>query len=284
MGRPTEATDPNTTLTKFLYETGLNSLLLQGERRRNQAELLATPRMTTALGQEAVLRIGGRQAVPTVLAPPDPGPRSTGPVSEAPAPDIQHDLGILLTLKPFLLPDGTLHIRVNPVVRTVDLGQAQRRRGHLIAALVTRRMTAEIGLKPGQTFAITGLLNPDVLQRIDSMPKLKSRPLMQRLINGRAAVADSDLVLLVTPRLAPPAGELSCAAQIFRPCSNVETIGEYCEARFTVHHTGISVRVGLRSNHSGRTRLKETVVNFVAVQSTPKQQVSTGFTTPPVNH
>ncbi len=64
----------------------------------------------------------------------------------------------------------------------------------------------------------------------------------------------------------------------------IGVIGELSEAGFTVHHTGISVRVGLRSNHRGRTRLKETVVNFVAVQSTPKQQVSTGFNTQPVSH
>lgn len=178
-------------------------LLLQGERRRQQAELLATPRIRTLAGQQAVLHIGGRQAVPTLPVPPDPGPRSTGPVSEAAPPDIQQDLGILLTLKPFPLPDGTLHIRVNAVVRTADFGQAERRRGYFIPALVTRQMTTQFGLKPGQTFAITGLLNPEVLQRIEDMPELKSLPLMRQLLNGRGALADSDLVVLITPRLAP---------------------------------------------------------------------------------
>ena len=37
----------------------------------------------------------------------------------------------------------------------------------------------------------------------------------------------------------------------------IGVIGELCEARFTVHHTGISVRLGPRSHHRGRTRLKE---------------------------
>ena len=60
---------------------------------------------------------------------------------------------------------------------------------------------------------------------------------------------------------------------------NIEVIGERCAAQFNVHQAGISVRVGTQSTYGGRAGLQGTVDDFVAVQSTLEQSVSTCFNT-----
>ena len=64
------------------------------------------------------------------------------------------------------------------------------------------------------------------------------------------------LMLVLLSGCTQPEEELWCAN--IPSALNTLALSENCEARFTVHHTSISVRAGLRSNYRGRTRLKET--------------------------
>ncbi len=67
-------------------------------------------------------------------------------------------------MRPIQLPNGLLRVRVKPRVQTVDFGNSTTRGGKFVPAIVTRQINRSIDLKPGQSFAITGLLNDQVVQ------------------------------------------------------------------------------------------------------------------------
>ncbi len=174
--------------------------LVSAERAKQTLSLEASYTLTARAGHDAVLNLGGRQPVPTAAG----GSESA---AATPGPEIIHELGIVLTVTPFIMPDGRLLVRVTPVMRTVDFETSDERDGHFVPALVTRQLSAEIALAGGQSFVVTGLLNDAVVGKIDQMPQLKARREIRGLVTARAALPGTDLVLVVTPRAvpAPPA-------------------------------------------------------------------------------
>ena len=146
--------------------------LVAAQTRANAAELVSLPKMTTTAGAGnsfgwAHFLIGGRYPVPTI---DDPAAPAGQPASNA-APLPTSEFGIRLTMRPIPLPNGLLRVRVKPRVQTVDFGNSTTRGGKFVPAIVTRQINRSIDLKPGQSFAITGLLNDQVVQQLTRVPE-----------------------------------------------------------------------------------------------------------------
>lgn len=56
-------------------------------------------------------------------------------------------------------------------VQTMDFGNSTTRGGKFIPAIVTRQTNRSIDLKPGQSFAITGLLNTNWSSNSPASPR-----------------------------------------------------------------------------------------------------------------
>ena len=101
------------------------------------------------------------------------------------------DLGIfsnaMVTIRS--LPSHTLHgmlrVRVTPRVQTVDFGRSTTRDGQFVPAIVTRQTNRVVDLQPGQSFAITGVLNDEVVRQLQKVPELGNQRLMQALLSAR---------------------------------------------------------------------------------------------------
>ncbi len=134
--------------------------LVAAQTRANAAELVSLPKMTTTAGVEAHFLIGGRYPVPTIDDPAAPAGQPAPNAAASP----KSEFGIRLTMRPIPLTNGLLRVRVKPRVQTVDFGNSTTRGGKFVPAIVTRQINRSIDLKPGQSFAITGLLNHQVIQ------------------------------------------------------------------------------------------------------------------------
>ena len=93
---------------------------------------------------------------------------------------------------------------VKPPVQTVDFGNSTSRGGQFVPAIVTRQINRAIDLKPGQSFAITGLLNDQVVQQLKCVPDLQNKHPMKSILNARIRRPTGNLVVLVTPQIVAP--------------------------------------------------------------------------------
>ena len=156
--------------------------------------------MTTTAGVEAHFLIGGRYSVPTIDDPSaTPLAESDGTAKAAPALP-RSEFGIRLSMRPIPLPNGLLRVRVKPRVQTVDFGNSTARAGKFVPAIVTRQINRSIDLKPGQSFAITGILNDEIVQQLKRLPDLENRRLMKSILSARTRRPAGNLLVLVTPQ------------------------------------------------------------------------------------
>jgi len=127
-------------------------------------EILGASRLTTVGSREASVQTGASWSarLPTGASP--------GEASEC---------GVRIQFLPSLGSKGKIHLRVQPEITAPQAG-----------GVTTRRVAAELELRDGQSFWMSGLVEPE-----------EKAPLLERLFPGRFAEPGRDLVVLVTPRL-----------------------------------------------------------------------------------
>jgi len=77
--------------------------------------------------------------------------------------------------------------------------------GITIPALTTRRAQTTVELGSGESFAIAGLLQNDVLQQVSKVPWLGDVPVLGSLFRSTQFERDeSELVIIVTPYIVKP--------------------------------------------------------------------------------
>jgi pilus assembly protein CpaC len=82
-----------------------------------------------------------------------------------------------------------------------------REGGVLIPGLTVRRANTTVELRDGQSFAIAGLLQTVNAKTADQVPWIGDVPIIGTLFRSSAfQKKESDLVIIITPRLARPVG------------------------------------------------------------------------------
>jgi pilus assembly protein CpaC len=158
-------------------------------------EDLSTVHMKAPLGAEALWVIGGEDVVPTI--PVD----GAAPETLQQGPEFRRDFGLRLSLIAWALPDGGLRVRVQPTVTAVDFGESIVRRGRFEPKLISRRIDTFVDVKPGQSFAVTGALDADLLGKLERAESVANDRLFQSIDNRHKARPGTSLVLLVTPEI-----------------------------------------------------------------------------------
>jgi pilus assembly protein CpaC len=76
-----------------------------------------------------------------------------------------------------------------------------------VPSLAKRSASATVELRDGQTMGIAGLINEDLREVVNKFPGLGSIPVLGALFRSQEFVkGETELVILVTPRLARPIG------------------------------------------------------------------------------
>lgn len=166
----------------------INALESKGLARR-----LANPTLTTTSGIEANFVVGGE--VPISVTTRD----DNGNVSTSTG---YREYGVRLNFRPVVLDDGLISLEVRPEVS--DLDPSLTVNGQ--PAFISRKAETTVSLRDGQSFAIAGLLQANNSRNVDQVPWLGQVPILGVLFKSTEfQKRESDLVILVTPRLVRPA-------------------------------------------------------------------------------
>lgn len=186
-------------LNIFIFRPDIDvGLTLRALQQQSLLQILAEPNLLTQTGKEASFLAGGEFPVPVVQG----GTNFTSVTIQF------KEFGVRLTFTPTLTVDGTIHLKVEPEVSTLDFTNAVTISGFLVPALSTRRVQTEMELKDGQSFAIAGLVDNRVEQILNKIPILGDIPILGELFKSRhLSKSKAELLVIVTPRLVKPAPE-----------------------------------------------------------------------------
>jgi pilus assembly protein CpaC len=184
-------------LNIFLFRPDLNlGATIQALASRNLLQILAEPNVLALNERPASFLAGGEFPFPTLQG----GGAGLGAVT------IQfREFGIRLNFTPSVTPRGTIRLSVSPEVSSLDYANALVVQGYTIPALSTRRVSTEVELEDGQSFAIAGLLDNRVTQNLSKVPGLGDIPLFGKLFQSRQlSKSNTELLVVVTPEIVRP--------------------------------------------------------------------------------
>jgi pilus assembly protein CpaC len=181
-------------LNIFIYRPDINlGVVIQALQQKNLLQILAEPNVLAETGKEASFVAGGEFPFPVVQG-------ATGGV---PVVTIQfREYGVKLVFTPVITPDGLIHLKVAPEVSSLDYTNALTIQGFTIPSLSTRRVESEMILKDGQSFAIAGLVNNQLINQWSKIPGLGDLPILGYLFKSRSINKTQDeLLVMVTPHI-----------------------------------------------------------------------------------
>lgn len=187
-------------LTSVLKFNNGNTLdiLITALETKGVLRRLAEPNLMALSGDAARFLAGGEFPVPV----------ASSPVAGAlPTVTIEFKrFGVELAFVPTVLSRGVINLRVEPSVSELDFANAVTIAGTTIPALSRRDARTTVELRDGQSFAIAGLLQTRNRQDVSQLPWIGSVPVLGTLFRSASyQQQETDLVIIVTPRLVAPA-------------------------------------------------------------------------------
>jgi pilus assembly protein CpaC len=114
--------------------------------------------------------------------------------------------GIGLAFTPTVLGEGQINLKIEPEVSELDPTSKLRVGEFEVPSLSVRRAATTIELRDGQSFAIAGLLHSNNFKNQSQLPGIGEVPVLGMLFRSAAFQRnETDLVIIVTPRLVRPA-------------------------------------------------------------------------------
>jgi pilus assembly protein CpaC len=168
--------------------------VIQALEQRGLARRLAEPNLTALSGDTASFLAGGEFPVPI-------------PTSDLQAPAIQFkEFGVSLGFTPTVLADGLINLKIVPEVSELDFATGTSVNGTTVPGLITRRASTTVELRDGQSFAIAGLLSSTYRNELSQLPWIGRVPVLGALFRSTSFQKnETDLVVIITPRLVKPA-------------------------------------------------------------------------------
>jgi pilus assembly protein CpaC len=153
-----------------------------------EAYLLAAPELNTRSGGTASFLAGGEVPIPIA------GAFGSQTVT-------YKEYGIRLDVKPAVDGENVITTALGTEISQIDPSLTVQ--GY--PAFMTRRTTSELTLRPGETVALSGLVQSQASEAVDKVPLLGDLPILGRLFRStNFRNSKSDLVIFVTPLLYDP--------------------------------------------------------------------------------
>ena len=193
---------PITGSTKISWQ--LNYLI---ENRK--ARVLANPKILITNGQESVIDLTQdyvEKVTSEYLTSSMAGVGSTGTVQKTYT--ISKDLGIKVTLTPFISPEGYVTLNIKPdystVAGEVRSAGAVEGQSDLVATLLSRRDLdlKNVRIKDGETLVIGGLIQESEQKTVRKIPFLGDLPLVGPIFRSTStSKGKNELVIMITPKI-----------------------------------------------------------------------------------
>jgi pilus assembly protein CpaC len=172
-------------------------LLLTALETKGLLRRLAEPNLMALSGDAARFLAGGEFPIPVASSPNGNFQTVTIEFKK---------FGVELAFVPTVLSRGVINLRVEPSVSELDFTNAVSISGTIIPALTRRDARTTVELRDGQSFAIAGLLQTRNRQDVSQLPWIGSVPVLGTLFRSSSyQQQETDLVIIVTPRLVAPA-------------------------------------------------------------------------------
>lgn len=195
---PAPSTNDYGLLGAFADSNTIFEVALDIAKQTGMAKVLAEPNLTALSGSKAEFLAGGEFPIPV----PDGDDGVTIEYKE---------YGVGLKFIPTILSDQKINLEL--VVDVSEISNSSSlvlnpsgTNGTYIIPPITRRSAAStLELADGQTIGIAGLLSENVRDNASKMPGFGDIPILGQLFNSQEFVkGETELVILVTPRLAKP--------------------------------------------------------------------------------
>ncbi len=184
-------------LGSFIDSNTLFTFALDIAKQNGVAKVLAEPSLTALSGTKAEFVAGGEFPVPV--------PNEDG-ISIA-----YKKYGVTLDFVPFILSDKKINLKLNVSVSelatsgVVTYSVGDTNAAYYIPPLTTRSAGSTLELADGQTMGIAGLLSENARNVDEGLPGVADLPILGRLFKSEQFTSgETELVILVTPRLAKP--------------------------------------------------------------------------------
>jgi len=186
--------------------------LLEG---KGLVRTLARPNLAALSGEKASFLAGGEF--------PYPVPQ----IANGSTPTVTLEFrkyGVKLDFKPVVQDNGLIRLEVEPEVSKLDPTNAVKINGFLVPALITRNTKTVVELKDGASLAIGGLYQNEYQNDMRQLPGIGEIPVLSALFrSARWRRGETELVIIVTPRIAKPADFDRAAAQVNPPGAEPST-------------------------------------------------------------
>lgn len=167
--------------------------MISALEQRGVARRLAEPNLVALSGDTASFLAGGEFPFPVA--------------SQLNQVTVQFKkFGVGLAFTPTVLSQGLINLKIEPEVSQLDPTNAVQVGGISVPSLIVRRASTTIELRDGQSFAIAGLLQSVNSTSADQLPWIADVPVLGSLFRSASyQKKETDLVIIVTPRLVRPA-------------------------------------------------------------------------------
>jgi len=119
------------------------------------------------------------------------------------------EFGVGLAFTPTVLGEDMINVKVRPEVSSIDNTNGVSLNGVAVPGLSVRRTETTVELRDGQSFAIAGLLQNSYINDARNTPWLSKVPVLGALFSSkRFERNETELVIIITPRLVQPAASL----------------------------------------------------------------------------
>jgi pilus assembly protein CpaC len=168
--------------------------IIRALRASGDFRSLAEPNLVTLEGEEATFLAGGEFPFPSV---------QSGQQQQV---TIQwKEFGVRLNFTPHVTNDGSIRLRVAPEVSALDFANGLQFAGYTVPALLTRRASTDVELRPGQHLAIAGLLDNQQEANVSKIPLLGDLPIIGTFFSMRERRdRQTELLVIVTPYIVEP--------------------------------------------------------------------------------
>lgn len=190
---PTTVLPFGSMVTQLLNGGVSADMLIQALEEKGLARRLAEPNLVALSGDTASFLAGGEFPFPVA--------RTDDNIT------IEFKkFGVGLAFTPTVLNNGLINLKVEPEVSEIDPTNTLVVNDTTIPGLVTRRAKTTVELRDGQSFAIAGLLQSNHSKASRQLPWIGQVPVLGALFRSASYEKnETDLVIIVTPRLVRPA-------------------------------------------------------------------------------
>jgi pilus assembly protein CpaC len=204
--------------------TGFNlNLTLNALEAKGLVRTLADPNLTTLSGGSASFLAGGQ--VP--IRVPDANGNATLTYK---------DFGVKLNFTPIVLDGHRIQIQLMPEVSDLS--------GYTSAGdpiFTTRTLDATVELRDGQSFSVAGLLQSHAKLNQNQLPWLGDVPILGSLFKSSSFQKDeTELVVIVTPRLVRPSTPAQIVATPFDKTAPANDLGFFAAGQMEVARKPVS--------------------------------------------